>query len=66
MKKIILLLVLGIFALVSTGSTSNKHLPFAGKTKHKTVKYMKKKHVKKAQKGKNYYFRKNGKIKKRR
>lgn len=42
-------------------------LPFAGKTKNKTVKRMKKRQVRKSQKGKTYYYRtKSGKLKKRR
>lgn len=37
---------------------------FAGSTKHKTVKKMKRHQVRKIQKGKNYYSRVNGKVKK--
>ena len=38
--------------------------PFAGKTKHKTVKKLKRHQVRKIQKGENLYIRVNGKVKK--
>ena len=65
MKKLLLLLVLGTFTLISQAE-NKEYLPFAGKTKHKKVKKMKKRQVKNAQKGKTFYCRKNNKLIKRR
>ena len=62
MKTLLLLFALVLF--VPTMQAQER--PFAGKTKNKTVKKMKKRQIKKAKKGKSYYYRtKNGKIKKR-
>lgn len=58
MKKIIIVLIL--LLAVSTVDAQ----PFAGTTKHKTVKRLKKSQVRKIQKGENLYVRvKNGKVK---
>lgn len=62
----IIVVVTALFLLLAFSITSNAHEPFAGKTKHKTVKKMKKHHIKKAQKGKTYYYREHGKLKKQR
>lgn len=62
MKKIILLLVVAFFALNFSSCSTTNSLPFAGKTKHKPIKYMKKKEIKKAKQGKNMYHYRNGKL----
>ena len=60
MKKIIIYLILVLLALPAASQ------PFAGRTKHHTVKRMTRSQVRKAQKGKTYYYRTNdGKLKKR-
>jgi len=59
---IVLLIMAVCFCLVFNANASS---PFAGKTKHKTVKRMTKRQVKKAQKGKTFYYRKHRKIVKR-
>lgn len=66
MKKIIFLLIVGLFAFISNSNAENTGSPFAGKTKHKKVKKMKRHQVKNAQKGKTFYYRSNGKLIKRR
>lgn len=63
MKKLLFILIL---TLISMSVPAKKSSPFAGKTKHKTVKKMSKRQVKNAQKGKTFYHMKRGKIRKRR
>lgn len=58
MKKLIIILV-----LLMAGSTVDAQ-PFAGRTKHKTVKKLSKRQIKKIAKGKSLYKWKNGKIRK--
>jgi len=58
MKKLIVFLIL----LVAVSTVDAQ--PFAGKTKHKTVKKLKKRQVKKIAKGENLYVYKNGKLRK--
>jgi len=55
-----------IFALIaSLALNSNAQQPFAGKTKHKTVKRMSKRQVKNAKKCNRMYVWKRGKLRKR-
>ena len=63
MKKVIIILVAILFTSIAHGK---EYLPFAGSTKHKTVKTMSKKQVKNVKKGKTFYYRKHGKVVKRR
>jgi hypothetical protein len=64
---VVVLVWIALFGMIfKCDASDKKHLPFAGKTKHKTVKKMTKRQVRKAQKGKTFYYRnKKGKIKKR-
>jgi len=71
MKRAILFMIMIIFltsgrcyGMQGTAVTVNQ-LPFYKPTKHKTVKRMKRRQVRKAQNGKNFYFRKNGVVRKR-
>jgi len=54
----------GTAGTIGTVGTVNQ-LPFYKPTRHKMVKRMKQSQVRKAQKGKNFYFRKKGKMRKR-
>ena len=65
---IIVLIALFVSIFFATkAQAQDTDLPFAGKTKNKTVKRMKKREIRNAQKGKTFYYRTNsGKIKKRR
>lgn len=64
-NRMILIVVIIIIATICIALNASAHEPFAGKTKHKTVKKMSKRQVKKAKKGKTFYYRKHGKIVKR-
>lgn len=63
MKKIIFILIIGFLAL---NLSAKEYQPFAGKTKHKKVKKMSKRQLKRSQKGKTFYYHnKKGKVVKR-
>jgi cbb3-type cytochrome oxidase cytochrome c subunit len=64
MKKLIALFVIALF--MCTISVPVQALPFFKRTKHKTVKKMRKRHIRKAQKGKTFYFRRKGVLVRRR
>ncbi len=59
MKKIVFIL---IFIFVGSIEVYADKLPFAGKTNHFTVIRMKRKQIRKIQKGTTFYKRINGKV----
>ena len=57
MKKLFILFIV-LLGFVFVGQS--KELPFAGSTKHKTIKKMKRHQIREIQKGKTFYIRKKG------
>jgi len=64
-KPILTGILLIISFLIIPIPSNAKYQPFAGKTKHKTIKRMSKREFNRAKKGETLYFWKNKKLKKR-